>query len=153
MEEKYLSTLTEKLTENGYKLTGPRLAILDYLVHEKGHHNIIDIYEKIRLKNEGIGMATIYRTIDLFLELGIVRVLTLKNSQPCFEINWPGDHHHHLVCTECGRIIEFGSCNFKLIVGEIEKVTRFSIEEHNLEAYGLCPRCTQGRDGYSTEKM
>jgi Fur family transcriptional regulator, ferric uptake regulator len=153
MEEKYLPTLTEKLTENGYKITGPRLAILDYLVHEKGHHNITDIYEKIRLKNENIGMATIYRTIDLFLELGIVRVLTLKNSQPCFEVNWPGDHHHHLVCTECGHIIEFGSCNFKLIVGEIEKVTRFRIEEHTLEAYGLCPKCAQGREGHSTENM
>ncbi|MBW6463510.1 MAG: Fur family transcriptional regulator [Bacillota bacterium] len=153
MEEKCLLILTDKITKNSYKLTGPRLAILDYLAHEKGHHDIMDIYEKIRLKNESIGMATIYRTIDLFLELGIVRVLTLKNSQPCFEINWPDDHHHHLVCTECGHIIEFGSCNFKLIVGEIEKVTCFRVEEHTLEAYGLCPKCAQSRDVYSTEKM
>lgn len=153
MEEKYLQSVKENLKKKGYKLTGPRLAILKYLLRKKGHHSIMDIYEKMRMKNDRIGIATIYRTVDLFLELGIVRVLTINNSKPCFEINWPGDHHHHLICKGCGRIIEFGSCNFIQIVGEIERVTRFRVKEHTLEAYGLCPKCAQKTEDYSTEKI
>lgn len=142
MEDYCIQAVKRKLKERGYKLTGPRLAILEILAVEKGHFSIADIYSKIRLKDKGIGIATVYRTVDLFLETGILRVLTLKNSQPCFELNRPGDHHHHLICRNCGRITEFDSCNFKSIAGEIENKTRFRIEEHTLEAYGLCPDCS-----------
>jgi len=146
MEDYYIQAVKRKLKESGYKLTGPRLAILEILAVEKGHFSIADIYSKIRLKDKGIGIATVYRTVDLFLETGILRVLTLKNSQPCFELNRPGDHHHHLICRNCGRITEFESCNFKSIAGEIEKKTRFRIEEHTLEAYGLCPECSSQKE-------
>jgi Fur family transcriptional regulator, ferric uptake regulator len=142
MEEYYMQVVKNKLKKMGYKLTGPRLAILELLVKEKGHFSVVEIYSRICLKKQGIGIATVYRTVDLLLETGILRMLTLKGSQPVFEINRPDDHHHHLICRSCGRIIEFNSCNFKSIAGEIERATRFIIEEHTLEAYGLCPECS-----------
>ncbi len=151
MEEKQRKVITSILKKNGYKLTLPRLVIIECLLEEKEHLSIADIYDRISDENPGIGMATVYRTVDLLLELGLVRILILKNSQPLFELKWPNDHHHHLVCRKCGKVVEFGSCNFKLIAGEIEKVTNFTIEEHTLEAYGLCPKCS-GSD-HSTEKI
>jgi Fur family transcriptional regulator, ferric uptake regulator len=153
MEKNYIQAVKSKLKAGGYKLTGPRLAILEIFAKEKGHFSVADTYSRIGLKNQGIGIATVYRTVDLFLETGILRVLTLKNSQPCFELNHPGDHHHHLICRSCGRITEFESCNFKSIAGEIEKTTRFIIEEHTLEAYGLCSACSSLKETYSTEKI
>ena len=152
-ENDFLRQAGSEMQDKGYRLTGPRMAILKFMIMGKGHYSIPEIYENIRLQHPCIGMATIYRTLDLFLELGIVRALILKNSQPCYEINWPDDHHHHLICKKCGKIVEFGSCNFKLIVGEIEKVTRFRVDDHTLEAYGLCPICSLGKDAYSTEKI
>ena len=100
-----------------------------------------EIYEGIMVECPGIGLATVYRTIDLFLETGVLRALTLRNNHLRYESNWSDDHHHHIVCTGCGQISEFGSCNFQLITREIEKVTRFRIHDHTLEAYGLCPMC------------
>ncbi len=151
MKEKQLAAIKNILRKNGYKLTLPRLVIIQCLLRNKDHLSIAGIYERICDENPGIGMTTVYRTVDLLLELGIVRILILKNSQPLFELNWPNDHHHHLVCRRCGKVVEFGSCNFKQIAGEIEKVTNFTIEEHTLEAYGLCPKCSDVN--HSTEKI
>ncbi len=144
MEEKFFLAVKRELHQKGYKLTGPRLAIIGYLIRVKGHPGVQEIFEGIRAEATGIGMATVYRTVDLFCELGILRALTLRNNHLRYELNWPDDHHHHLICKECDRVIEFGSCNFQLITREIEKVTRFKIQEHNVEAYGLCPKCSPG---------
>ncbi len=145
MDEKFLLAAKQELRQKGYKLTGPRLAIIDYLIRIKGHPGIQEIFEGIRNEEPGIGMATVYRTVDLLCELGILRALTLRNSYLRYELNWPDNHHHHLVCKECDRIIEFGSCNFQLIAREIEIVTCFKIQEHTIEAYGLCPLCSPGK--------
>ncbi len=155
-EEMFLETAKERLRRKGHRLTGPRLAVLRFLIRENGHLDIHEIYCGTRAEHPGIGMATIYRTIDLFLEVGVISALSLKDSRVRYEVNWPENHHHHLICIGCGQIIEFGSCSFRLIAGEIEKVTRFKISEHELEAYGHCPQCAAERKSglkvdYSTE--
>lgn len=153
IKKAYLQEAKELLRRKGYRVTGPRLAILGYLAEIKGHLNAQEIYGGIRSEHPGIGMATVYRTLDLLANVGLLRILALKNNQARYELVRPGDHHHHLVCKTCGDITEFGSCNFQLISGEIEAATRFKIDEHTLEVYGCCPACITGSRGYSTEKM
>lgn len=153
MSDSFLEKAKNVLREKGYKLTGPRMAILNYLVREEGHPNVQEIYDGIRSKYPGIGIATVYRTVELLLKAGLMRELVLINNQVRYELNRPGDHHHHLVCKGCGEIAEFGSCNFKSISEEIEGITRFKIEEHTLEVYGRCPDCLVEGRGYSTENM
>ncbi len=151
-EEIFLETAKERLRRRGCRLTGPRLAILRFLLRENGHLDMQEIFHGTRAEHPGIGMATIYRTIDLFLEVGVISALSLKGSRVRYEVNWPENHHHHLICTGCGQVIEFGSCSFPLIAGEIEKVTRFKIHEHELEAYGHCPQCAaEGRSGLKAD--
>ncbi len=152
MNNSFLERAKKVLRQKGYKLTGPRLAILDYMTREKGHPDVHEIYEGIRSEYPGIGIATVYRTVELLIKAGLMRPLVLKNNQVRYELSWPDDHHHHLVCKECGEIEEFGSCNFKMISEEIEGITRFRIEEHTLEVYGHCPDCLCA-GGYSTENM
>lgn len=153
MEDIILETAKEKLRRKNYKLTIPRLSIIRYLAREKGHPDIKEIFKGIRAEKRGIGMATVYRTVDLLLELSIIKAITLKGHYLRYELNWPDDHHHHLVCKRCGQVTEFGNCNFQSICREIEMVTRFKIEEHALEAYGLCPQCLPVGTDYSTENM
>ncbi|HSW36213.1 MAG TPA: Fur family transcriptional regulator [Candidatus Limnocylindrales bacterium] len=141
MKDKFIKNTKKRLRQRGYKLTQPRLAILEYLVEKAKHQDVQGIYTSIQKKHPGIGMATVYRTVDLFMEIGVLRTLTFKNNSPRYEIAWPDDHHHHLTCTGCGQMIEFSSCSFQQITAEIEKATRFTIQEHTLEAYGLCSQC------------
>lgn len=133
--------MQEKLRSRGYRLTGPRLGILEYLARAGGHPGIRDIYAASAAEHPGMGMATVYRTVDLLVQVGALRPLVLNGGPVRYELRRPGDHHHHLVCTGCGQVVEFGSCNFQHIAAEVESVTRFRIKEHTLEAYGLCPQC------------
>lgn len=141
MKKRFIENAKQKLQKKGYRLTGPRLAIMEYLNHQDGHPNIREIYEGIKQEYPGIGIATVYRTVDLLVETGILRALNLNGNRLCYDIRQPQDHHHHLICTGCGRVTEFDNCNFNQIAGEVERATRFRITEHTLEAFGTCPRC------------
>ncbi len=142
-DKNYIEQTRTLLKNKGYKLTGPRLAILDYMARQKGHPDIQEIFNSVSIKQPGIGIVTVYRTVELFLGIGLLRALTLDDGKLRYEMNRPDHHHHHLVCNGCGVVVEFETCNFQQVAEEIEKVTRFRIDEHTLEAYGLCPACLQ----------
>lgn len=134
----------ERLQSEGFKLTGPRLKILEYLIDASEHPGVNEIYTAVKKQLPGVGTATIYRTVELLTRLGVIRALLFNGARVRYELNRPRDHHHHLICTVCGQVIDFGSCSFQEISAEIEKVTRFSIQEHILQAYGHCPKCIPG---------
>ncbi len=141
LKNELLQAVQVKLRRYGYRLTRPRVCILEYLVRAGGHPGIREIHAAAGAEHPNMGMATVYRTVDLLVRVGVLRPLVLNGGPVRYEIRRPGDHHHHLVCTGCGQVMEFGSCNFQHIAAEVESVTRFRIREHTLEAYGLCPRC------------
>jgi Fur family ferric uptake transcriptional regulator len=136
-----IQKLKEKMKGKGFKLTGPRRKILEYLAENDGHPSAQEIHAAIRQMLPGTGMATIYRTMDLLARLGLVRALVLNDNRLHYEIDRDGDHHHHLICTGCRRVEEFASCTFEHLIGDIESATRFVVKRHDLEAYGLCPDC------------
>ena len=134
--------LKKKLKTQGFKITGPRLAIIEYLIATDDHPDIQDIHNKVIKLYPGIGVATVYRTLQLFQRLHVVNVIELNDGRQRYEINMPHDHHHHLVCTECRRVVEFGNCNFPQLIENIEAATRFKIHSHSTIAYGKCPQCS-----------
>lgn len=137
----FVDKAIQTLRDNGYKLTGPRLAILDFMLENEKQCCMRDICTGLQKKFSGIGTATVYRNVNLFLRLGILRTFPAKNNQLCYLINRPGDRRHQMICIKCGALVEFSSCSFALIAEEIEKMTRFEICDHTLEVYGLCPGC------------
>ena len=139
------------LKKHGYKITGPRLAVLSFLLETSEHPDIQDIYARVIKIYPGIGIATVYRTLELFTKLRIADVLELADGKQRYEISLPNDHHHHLVCTECRKVVEFGNCNFVKMVEHIEDSTRFKIHSHTTIAYGICPQCIIGSDKGSAE--
>jgi Fur family ferric uptake transcriptional regulator len=121
-----------KIRGSGYKATPQRLAVLEAVAAEQ-HQS----FEDIRARCPGVGMVTVYRTLDLLSGLGLVRRLDLGGG-PRYEL--AEDHHHHLICEGCGEITEFERCPLDLrdlpgVGGD------FEVRAHSLEVYGTCPDC------------
>ena len=125
-----LGSVIGKLRGRGYKATPQRLAVLRALAAEQ-HQSM----QEIRGRCPGVGLVTIYRTLDLLSEIGAVRRLDLGDG-PRYEM--AEDHHHHLVCESCGDVSEFEKCPLDL---RRLKGLEFEISSHSLELYGRCAVC------------
>ncbi len=125
----------EILKNSGFKLTKNRCEILKILLNSQKPISLKEIQTKVN----NCDFASIYRIINLFVELKIVRKVNFGEKFLRYEIENEKKHHHHLVCTKCGKVSFLDYC----VVDEIEKLTKFKIEEHNMEFSGICPECTK----------
>ena len=126
-------TAVRKIRGGGYKATPQRLAVLAAIAAEQ-HQSL----EGIRARCPEVGMVTVYRTLDLFSELGLVRRLDLGDG-PRYEM--AEDHHHHLICEECGSVTEFEQCPLDPL--RLPRVGGdFEVRAHSLEVYGTCSDCS-----------
>ena len=121
-----------KMRGSGYKVTPQRVAVLKALASEQ-HQSL----EEIRARCPGVGMVTVYRTLDLLGSLGLVRRLDLGDGAR-YEI--AEDHHHHMICESCGDISEFEEC--PLDSTRIPTQNQgFEVRSHSVEVYGVCGSC------------
>ncbi len=127
-----LERATGKIRDCGHKVTPQRLAVLRAIAAEQ-HQSM----EEIRGRCPGVGMVTVYRTLDLLAELGLVRRLDLGDGAR-YEL--AEDHHHHLICEGCGSVTEFEQCPVDL--RSLPRVGGgFEVRAHSLEVYGTCSDC------------
>lgn len=129
----------DKLKEKGLKATQQRLAILEVLVEENFPLSAQDIFSKLRENNPNLRLSTVYRTLNSFVEKKIVSKLNLNDKESFFEL-LSGEHHHHLICMKCGEIIPI-DCPLKDYEEELIDNTDYTIIDHRLKVYGICPRC------------
>lgn len=131
--------LAEKLKTAGCKLTPARLAIVDVLENSSEHLSHDQILELGKKAYPKLSRATVYRTTELLVELGLLRPLYLQEPTQRFVSAFGG--HHHLVCTRCGITIEFDSCHAGELASELAAHHNFQIKSHLLEFHGLCREC------------
>lgn len=134
----------EILKENGYKLTSQRKAILEILMDNKSEHlSCDDIFKITSVEHPEIGIATIYRTLQLFEELGMVYKLNFNDGFSRYELDLGTEehHHHHLICLSCGKVIEVKVDLLDSLEQKIEKNDNFTIVDHNVKFYGYCSDC------------
>ena len=136
-EEQFLDYLSRKKLKN----TSQRMIILTAFLRQKSHLSTEDFYLQLRKKHPGIGYATVHRTLKLFSECGIASERNFGDGQMRFEVSHANEHHDHLVCTGCGRIIEFEDSQIEKLQLEIAQKHNFFIKDHRLELYGLCGDC------------
>tara|TARA_B100001079_G_C16366593_1_gene495443 strand:- start:570 stop:977 length:408 start_codon:yes stop_codon:yes gene_type:complete len=131
----------QDLKTAGLKVTLPRLKILEILEKNDNHHmSAEDIYRALITQNEEVGVATIYRVLTQFEEVGMVNKLNFDNGQSVYEIS--NDHHHdHLVCIKCGKIDEFSDEVIEKHQHDIAKNHKYQLTDHCLYLYGLCEDC------------
>jgi len=127
-----MENLISLVKESGAKLTNPRKQILENLVKLNKPVTL----KEIHVKCENIDFTSVYRSIKLFYELGIVNEINFADNKIRYELT-NKKHHHHIICSECGEIKELPIC----ILSEIETLTDYTITKHNLEFMGLCPKC------------
>lgn len=130
----------------GYRVTEPRRAVAEIIAAREGHFTAADLVRESRQRRLGIGRATIFRALDLLLEIGVVERLDLPNGDHAY-VGCEPRHHHHVVCSRCGRSAEVGDLGLEAVFGDVATSTGFIIDTHRLELFGLCPTCQTLADG------
>jgi Fur family transcriptional regulator, ferric uptake regulator len=134
--------ITAELRKRGFKLTPQRKAIIMVLGSSHEHLTPADIHARLRNKYPGIGLVTVYRTLELLQVNGLLCEVHIGDScRSYLRRQQPGEHHHHLLCRGCGRVADFKDCELDCLKQRLEKETGFSITRHLLEFMGLCPQC------------
>lgn len=133
--------LRNHLARNGLKLTHQREAILAAFL-KADHITAEELYrEMARKKNQHLGLATIYRTLNLLCEVGIAQPRHFGDARTLYDNVSRKKHHDHLICNECGRITEFESLAIERLQEEVARKKRYVIHNHRLELYGVCEDC------------
>ena len=135
--------LKDKLKQKGCKLTPQRRCIFDVVYDNKGKHlSTEEIYDIVKHRCPEIGLATVYRTMQMFDELEIVYKHNFDDGRSRYELNHNEDHqHHHLICTKCGNVIEVEEDLLEQLEKEVEDKYNFTITNHNLKFHGYCSSC------------
>lgn len=130
------------LRDTGLKATPTRIAVLQTFDHLKKPLSVDDIKERIRFAD----VATLYRTVESFVDKGIIRSMHVCGPRRCFELS-ALPHHHHIICKKCGTIEDIHDCNLAKVIQKIESTSeKFDhIMEHTFELFGLCKRCQQNK--------
>ncbi|RSL32026.1 transcriptional repressor [Salibacterium salarium] len=142
--EQRIDRIKKQLHSQSYKLTPQREATVRVLLeNEKDHLSAEDVYLLVKEKAPEIGLATVYRTLELLNELEVVDKINFGDGVSRYDLRKEGaDHfHHHLVCIECGSVDEIQDD----LLGDVEKVVerdwQFKIKDHRLTFHGICYRC------------
>jgi Fur family ferric uptake transcriptional regulator len=135
-----IEEIGQALNTHGYKLTASRRAVVDVVA---GMHETLspaEIYERARRRYARLGLVTVYRTLDILVELGVVRRIHLEDNCHSYALAQAA-HGHHLICSSCNQVIEFDECGLEEVLQRIARRTGFRIEGHWLQVFGLCPNC------------
>lgn len=129
------------LRREGYKLTPQRHAVLKVIAASSDYLTPEDIHEKACANSPGIGLITVYRTLGLLSDLNLVCRVHAPEACRGYMMRRPTEHHHHVVCSNCSRVVDFSDCDLSDLEQRLLDDTGFDINGHLLEFYGLCPRC------------
>ena len=131
-----------ELRRRGYKLTPQRRAIISIIGGSDEHLTPGDIYAQLKSRFPGIGLVTVYRTLELLQEGGMLCEVHIGNSCRSYLGKRRTDaHHHHLECSECGRVVDFAGCQLEELQKKLAEKTGFEIDRHLLEFMGRCKDC------------
>jgi Fur family transcriptional regulator, peroxide stress response regulator len=138
--------ILKQLKEKGVRFTPQRQAILEFLLGTDTHPTADEIYHHVKAKFPGVSLGTIYNTLNMLKNHGHILELSYGDMSSRFDGN--SSNHYHVVCTECGRVVDFHRPLITL-EREVEESTAFQVQGHRMEFYGICPRCSNREQRYN----
>jgi Fur family transcriptional regulator, ferric uptake regulator len=138
--------IVDALDRAGYRLTEPRRALAALIADQAGHFQAAELLAAARSRRLRVGRATIFRTLEVLEALGAIERLDLPNGEHAYVV-CDRAHHHHVVCSRCGRTSEIDDAGLRVVVNEVARRTGFRVDEHRLELFGLCPSCLASQPG------
>ncbi len=134
------ATIVTTLDRAGYRLTEPRRSLATLIADQEGHFTAADLVDAVNDRQLGVGRATVFRTLEVLEGLGAVERLDLPSGAHAY-VGCDPTHHHHVVCSNCGRTDRIEDAGLRTVVAEIARRTGYRVDDHRLELFGLCPTC------------
>lgn len=132
--------ILDVLGDAGFRLTTPRRALAALIASQTGHFTAEELLDASRRGRLGLGRATIFRSLDVLADLGVVERLDLPSGEHAFVACEPA-HHHHVVCSHCGRTTGVSDHGLEQVAAAIGRETGYRVDTHRLELFGLCADC------------
>ncbi|NLT95211.1 MAG: transcriptional repressor [Clostridia bacterium] len=144
----YLEEIKTRLKAKDYKITPQRKVIIKtFADNMEKHLSAEDVYQIVKDTNPEIGLATVYRTLDILAELQILKKIDFGDGRYRYEFcNEDDHHHHHLICLKCERVFEFEDDLLESLEAIINKKSGFKIVDHQLKFYGYCSECQKSKE-------
>jgi len=141
MDSKEIDILEDYISENNLKITKQRRIVLKSFLECKNHISVEELYNLVLKTEPKIGLATVYRTLALLTKSGLALEMDFGDGQKRYESSYKSVHHDHMVCTECGKILEFNHPLIEKYQEEVAMQNNFKITSHKLDLFGLCQDC------------
>jgi Fur family ferric uptake transcriptional regulator len=136
----FWDALDAYLARQGLKQTRQRKQIVELFLDAKDHLSAEELHESARKAGHDVGLATIYRTLNLLAEAGLATQKSFGESRQVFEVNEPGTHHDHIICVVCGTVTEFENDEIERLQERIAEELGFELTGHRLDLWGRCRR-------------
>ena len=131
----------EHIQNAGLRRTSQRDVILEIFLKTEEHLTSEDLYWLVQKQDPSVGHTTVYRTLKLLTEAGLAREVRFGDGKTYYEHHYNHEHHDHLICTECGRIIEFFSAEIEELQDKMAEKYGFRLTNHSLRMWGICQDC------------
>lgn len=139
--EQLRARLNDYMARHGLRSTEQRRVVTEMFFASEGHLSIEELLDQVRLKEPRIGYATVYRTLKLLKECGLAFERHFGDGVSRYEVAWSNEHHDHLICVECEKIIEFEDEGIEELQHKVAARKGFKLVRHKLELYGVCADC------------
>ena len=144
-----MGDLKQRFQERQYKLTPQRQIVLQAFVDNPGNHlSAEDVHNIVRKQSAEIGLATVYRTLELLSDMDVLQKMDFGDGRSRYEINEDTSehHHHHLICLSCGVVKEFEDDLLETLETVIARKSNFKIVDHQVKFFGYCDQCQKKRE-------
>jgi len=133
------------LAEHGHRAGGARSAVVEALGRRGGCVDADELVGALRRGRKRVGVASVYRALSLLAELGLLQRVAVAGGSARYELVGPGgDHHHHLVCDDCGATASFEDDALERAIGRLSRRTAYAVQAHDVTLHGTCPDCQSG---------
>lgn len=144
VKSKSFEKTRQTLNISGLRVTNQRALIMEVIRQGGGHLDADEVYRRAREKQPRLSLSTVYRTLQTLKRVGLVEEVHIDETRHCYEIK-PPTEHHHLVCLECGRVVEFQYPLARLVKRKVAEARDFEITGSEVRMTGYCPNCRKKR--------